>query len=749
VSEPKAERGAANWPPIVWTAPVLRGLDARGRAEIEAAGALLRLGEGEVLFRPGEPADSFYVVAEGRVSVRAVRRGEVDATVIREISEGESFGEEGTLRAGGTRHMEASALTTSRLAAVPLTMFRRAMDRLPGGTEIALRQERTLRRAATRDLLSTMSFTRSLPAREVEVLLDAVEHVQLARGEPLYRENDPPNCVYFVAEGMLQVQTEDLGRIHVRAYVTRGDVLGDAEVESGERRATSAVASGPAWVLSVPRAAFLAVARKNSALLTSIRRIRQEHEDAQERAVGSSLTTRHVFKDLYRMQVARSLLVIDESSCVRCGHCAWSCAAAHADGVSRLVRRGDKIVTRARTTADDVMHAAPLLVPNSCQHCENPACMLDCPTGAIGRDPRGEVFIREDLCTGCGNCAKGCPWDNILMAPRAGGTGVAQVPALKSSPGRSPEVAVKCDLCHGIAEGPRCVASCPTEAIARVNPSDAFPEVGLALGKKARAVPLPKPQAGWPWIAAGIPVSLGFVFVRATTRTSFLVTGGALATIVALLAGYAFVKRIRRPRLRPWFIAHIALGVLAVGAVVAHAGGRIPPNIAGALHLAFWGAAITGIFGAIAFRVLPSWLSRIEHAGALPEDLRGRKDEIDRVTFTELTGKSEIVKTLFARVLRPYAHRTVGPLALTLSGRSLGEERRRLRAQIDRILGGRAQDKLAGVEALVRLAVERRAIPAQRVLQALLRGWLPVHVIFTAIALVLLVVHAVLATRYR
>ena len=54
-------------------------------------------------------------------------------------------------------------------------------------------------------------------------------------------------------------------------------------------------------------------------------------------SVGAS-STQHVFRDLYRMQVARSLLVIDQDSCVRCGHCAWSCAEVH--GQTRLIRRG-------------------------------------------------------------------------------------------------------------------------------------------------------------------------------------------------------------------------------------------------------------------------------------------------------------------------------------------------------------------------------------------------------------------------
>ncbi len=132
-------------------------------------------------------------------------------------------------------------------------------------------------------------------------------------------------------------------------------------------------------------------------------------------AGAAANATQHVFRDLYRLQVARSLLVIDLECCVRCGHCAWACSEMY--GVARLVRRGDKVVARVDGHGEA---GAPqhLMLPNSCQHCENPSCMVGCPTGAIGRDPGGEVFIREELCTGCGACAKACPWDNIQMAPR-------------------------------------------------------------------------------------------------------------------------------------------------------------------------------------------------------------------------------------------------------------------------------------------------------------------------------------------
>jgi len=91
-------------------------------------------------------------------------------------------------------------------------------------------------------------------------------------------------------------------------------------------------------------------------------------------------------------------------------------------------------------------------------------------------------------------------------------------------------------------------------------------------------------------------------------------------------------------------------------------------------------------------------------------------------------------------------------VALLASGRTLGDEQRRLRARIERVLGdrgGRDNAKLTGLDALVRLAVERRALPLQRALQAALRAWTPLHVALTAIALVLLVLHVWLATRYR
>lgn len=60
------------------------------------------------------------------------------------------------------------------------------------------------------------------------------------------------------------------------------------------------------------------------------------------------------------------------------------------------------------------------LVASSCRSCLDPYCMVGCPVGSIRRRPptaktRGLEIIIEDWCIGCGKCAENCPYGNINM----------------------------------------------------------------------------------------------------------------------------------------------------------------------------------------------------------------------------------------------------------------------------------------------------------------------------------------------
>jgi sulfite dehydrogenase (quinone) subunit SoeB len=99
--------------------------------------------------------------------------------------------------------------------------------------------------------------------------------------------------------------------------------------------------------------------------------------------------------------------------------------------------------------------ALTLHFPRSCLHCEQPACVTVCPTGAsYKRAQDGIVLVDEDKCIGCKLCSWACPY------------GAREYSATEG-------VMKKCTLCidriynEHLPEHdrqPACVQACPTKA---------------------------------------------------------------------------------------------------------------------------------------------------------------------------------------------------------------------------------------------------------------------------------------------
>lgn len=714
-----------NVPTIVWRSPWLRELDVGARATLEAAGHVRRLARDESVFAAGDAADAFFVVAEGLVEVRAVRRGDASATTIRRAGAGDALGTEAVVRVGAARANEARCITQTVVLEVPAAVYRRLSDRLDAGRLEGL--TRVARESAAADALLASGIARVVAPDELRALAAQTEHREIPRGEMLFEAGDPATHVFVVADGMIELLVPEQGRPRARAVLSRGDVVLDPGVLAGASHGWSARASGPSWLVAFRREVLERVVRGGREGLREISRVRPVEPPPNE--------TRHVMGDFWRFAVAGSMLVIDDEVCVRCGHCSWACADAHADGVSRLDRRGEKVTVR--DPSDGSRRA--LVVPGSCQHCKHPACMLECPTGAIGRDAAGQVFVREELCIGCGQCVRACPWGTVQMAPRA-------AEARRRLPLASAAVAVKCDACRELPGGAACVRACPVDAIARVDPSAAMAEVRVGPSRRPARAGLPRRRDAWPWVVAGGLIAVAAARLPASTRDARLLSGTIAGLLVLVLLGYAGVKRLRR-RIAPaaagarvHAIAHLATGVLAAGVAVWHAGSRLHANLAGGLWLSFVAAGLTGGLAAAAYAVLPPLLARVERRAALPEDLPARARELAERAFGALTGRSDATKAAYARWLAPYSAGWLGGLRLILGRRSLREEERRLRAQIVRVVGARI-GHLDGLDDVIRLAVERRAVSAQRLLQAAMRVMVPVHVICVAATAVLLIAH--------
>jgi carbon-monoxide dehydrogenase iron sulfur subunit len=84
-----------------------------------------------------------------------------------------------------------------------------------------------------------------------------------------------------------------------------------------------------------------------------------------------------------------------------------------------------------------------------CQHCDDPACLAACPSGAISLDERQVAIIEEDSCVACGICAEECPHNAIFYNPVQ-------------------DRYLKCDLCAAWGGGPLCVEFCPAGALTLV-----------------------------------------------------------------------------------------------------------------------------------------------------------------------------------------------------------------------------------------------------------------------------------------
>ena len=91
-----------------------------------------------------------------------------------------------------------------------------------------------------------------------------------------------------------------------------------------------------------------------------------------------------------------------------------------------------------------------------CEQCDSASCVTACPdkVKAIGFDENtGARYIDMEKCTLCGKCVEACPFAD------------SKYPPIYLSVCDDEDVLVKCDLCHGYADGPACVTHCPKTAL--------------------------------------------------------------------------------------------------------------------------------------------------------------------------------------------------------------------------------------------------------------------------------------------
>ena len=113
-------------------------------------------------------------------------------------------------------------------------------------------------------------------------------------------------------------------------------------------------------------------------------------------------------------------LVTDLDTCVGCHACAVSCKEWNAGGHSAPLTDQNPYGSNPTGVwfnrvhvyeTDNGTDSRTVNMPRSCLHCDEPACVTVCPTGAsYKREEDGIVLVNADTCIGCKLCSWACPY---------------------------------------------------------------------------------------------------------------------------------------------------------------------------------------------------------------------------------------------------------------------------------------------------------------------------------------------------
>lgn len=777
---------------------ILFGRSYRGK-QVGPYVCLLEFDPGEVIVQQNTWESSiFYILVDGLLEASVAEGAVGNRKKVGEIPPGNSFGEMALL-SGTPRTATVSVAGNQKAHVLEFTRPAiRLLRKLPKFGRLLDRNYRNYGLSLTLNEIRDFSGTQIDPAI-FKRLDDAARFAVYEKDHVLFREGDPINRVVYLRNGWIQrVSGIDFdpraADLLLEAdesvgldFLGAGTCLGLEAINGPATWNYTATVRGRAEVVEVAVSRLNSDAEMSAAVVPFLRSSAGKEapvpsHPSDTRVVGA--TTKEIETGVVD---GVNLLVMDMAKCIRCGNCSFACHQVH--GHSRLVRRGIHIERPVKPNAS----TQSILVPSVCMHCQDAECLTGCPTGAIARFPNGEIDINAATCIGCGDCATQCPYNAISMIERPAGKPVENgngflarvLSPFDLRPDRPPPpvtqtenlLAIKCNLCNDTPLNPEgtehrvysCEENCPTGALLRVNPRDYFDEVrgtmGLIRQSNTHAIGENIHKSDmwarvWHVIGILLVIGVGGGAVWATRRftqdialspgswlTMRWLTGlVGLGSIVWVML-YPMRRRIYRRRagpLRYWMLTHIYLGVVAGVVLLVHGGTRSGGLLTTSLLVSFDMVIFSGVFGALCYWIVPTFMTRIEREPLLVEDLENRRSELraELIRSAEQTDNSELRDLIERKVRRRFLG--LGFLFRQYLKREdlnamLADARERFRgsaSSLSRIDDTRLMDAVENAATL-------RRVDALIYLHKLLKLWLPPHVLFTAIMLVLMAIHIV------
>jgi Fe-S-cluster-containing hydrogenase component 2 len=138
----------------------------------------------------------------------------------------------------------------------------------------------------------------------------------------------------------------------------------------------------------------------------------------------------------------RKFISVDPGKCIGCGICEYACTVEKGEGIWNPMHSRIRVVRMA-----PVFNFAL-----TCRGCQDARCVKACPERAISQsESTGLLILDETKCKGCDWCVQACEHGGITIHSDTG-------------------KAIACNLCEG---EPKCVESCPEEALEIVESDEA------------------------------------------------------------------------------------------------------------------------------------------------------------------------------------------------------------------------------------------------------------------------------------
>ena len=242
--------------------PLFGCLGARPLRRLIEATRLVRLTEGQVLFRQGDRADALYVVAEGAVVPIAEGPETAERTRLSVLEPGDFFGEI-ALVTDEPRNATVEALVDSQLLAIDREVVRSLLADEPEVLAVLLG---FLRERLVMRVLATSPLFEELPRADAEQLIRSFRLLEVEEGSALVEQGAPARALFVVLAGALRVVQQRDGAHKELAQLTAGEPCGEMSLLDIAPAVASVVAARKSWVLLLPRDDFDRVVRSHPLL---------------------------------------------------------------------------------------------------------------------------------------------------------------------------------------------------------------------------------------------------------------------------------------------------------------------------------------------------------------------------------------------------------------------------------------------------------------------------------------------------